>query len=362
MKIIGLIDGLGLGGAQRQLIGLTKGLSEKGHPVQLVYYDPSHFYLETVKTAEINYKYLEAPQRKFGKLFTVFGYMNRQTPDCIITYMDGAAILCCLYKIIHPRIKVIVSERNTTQKLNTRARIQFFLYRFADLIISNSHAQQRFITEQYPNLNHKTVTITNFTDTEHFAPNPIIVDRPCPVILTVGRIAPQKNVLNYMRAIVLVRKKSSKPFKIRWVGNIADKRYYETCIRLIQELHIGDIFEFGAQTTSIIDEYHACDIFCLPSLYEGFPNVLCEAMACGLPVMCSNICDNANIVDSGVNGFLFDPESIESISLTLIRYLEMPVDKRREIGAENRRAALKKFSYESFIDQYIFNIRNVMGK
>lgn len=359
MKIICLIDGLGLGGAQRQLIGLAQGLNDKEYDVELVYYDPSHFYIETVKNIGIDYEYLDVQKNKIGKLSAVFRHLDKLHPDCIISYMDGASIISCLYKIFHPRVKLIVSERNTTQKLDFRTRVQFFLYRFADLIIPNSYTQYDYIADKYPHLKSKTIAITNFTDISHFVPKQKPVNGDCPVILTVGRIAPQKNVINYIRAIADVRDKFNGNFKVRWVGNIADKDYYEKCVWMIRELKLENIFEFRQQTTSVVDEYHTGDIFCLPSLYEGFPNALCEAMACGLPVMCSDVCDNAAIVNFGINGRLFDPTSVISISSAVMAYLKMSDGELQNIGLENRRYAADHFSFENFIDKYVSCIEEI---
>lgn len=360
MKIVCLIDGLGLGGAQRQLIGLTQGLCEKQYDAELVYYDPSHFYLDTVKNIGLNYKYIDAPKNKIGKLVTIFRYLNQNKPNCVISYMDGASIISCLYKIFNPSVKLIVSERNTTQKLNIRSRIQFFLYRFADLIIPNSYTQYNYISNRFPRLISKTIAITNFTDVSHFSPKFDAKLNDCPIILTVGRIAPQKNVINYIRAISDVKSRFNGNFKIRWVGNITNKEYYEECLDLIREFKLENVLEFKPQTTSIINEYYACDIFCLPSLYEGFPNALCEAIACGLPVMCSNICDNAVIVNYGANGLLFDPKSVNSMSSAILTYLKMPYDKLCDIGMENRKYAVERFSYDNFIGKYISCIEKIM--
>lgn len=127
-------------------------------------------------------------------------------------------------------------------------------------------------------------------------------------ILTVGRIAQQKNILRYLKVV----KQLSKIYpniRFKWIGDVSigQEAYYDECIKNISKNNLSDIFEIKPATQNIKEEYDRCDIFCLPSLYEGYPNVICEAMACGKPILCSNVCDNPFIVEDGVNGFLFKP-------------------------------------------------------
>ena len=94
-------------------------------------------------------------------------------------------------------------------------------------------------------------------------------------------------------------------------------------------------------------------MFCLPSLFEGFPNVVCEAMSCGLPILCSNICDNPLIVEDGGNGILFSPYCAENIADAIIKYINLSEDKKVQMGVRSRELALEKFSSEVFIQKYI---------
>jgi glycosyltransferase involved in cell wall biosynthesis len=98
--------------------------------------------------------------------------------------------------------------------------------------------------------------------------------------------------------------------------------------------------------------YRNADAVVLPSFFEGLPNTICEAMACGCPILQSNICDAGNLVKEGVNGFLFDPASPQSIAETLLRFAALTPDQRRAFGAASRRMAERMFSEEAVADAY----------
>ena len=119
------------------------------------------------------------------------------------------------------------------------------------------------------------------------------------------------------------------------------------------------MFKIFPATTQIVDHYHSCDVFCLPSLYEGFPNVVCEAMSCSKPIACSNVCDNPDIVQNGVNGLLFDPKQPHKIYQALKQMVDMTYEERMRWGQQSRSIAESLFSQDAFVAKYIQLIERV---
>ena len=351
MKIVCLIDGLGLGGAQRQIIGLVKGLKSRGHEACLVYYCDSNFYYNYAIAQGIDCFGLKIKGSRMSKIIGVHSFINSKKPDVLISYIDGANVIACLYKLFHPKVKVIISERNTTQYESRLIKLQYCIYNLANYVVPNSISQLNYIKCKHPKLGRKAVAITNFTDTDSF----VVKDRMLSSkkeILTVGRIGEQKNVLRYIEAVKIVHERTNVLFTIKWVGNIFDDEYYNKCLKLIYEYKLQDIFKFSKTTNSVIDEYETADYFCLPSIYEGFPNVLCEALSCGLPVACSDVCDNPTIVEHGINGYLFNPLSTTSIAEGLISLLNLEGSDYLSMSIINREKAVCNLSIEGFITKY----------
>ena len=351
-KIICLIESLGSGGAERQLSGLAVLLKEQGYDVEVWTYYPNDFYLPTLKDANVTYRYIADAQNKIKRIHILRKELKKAKPDTVIAYLDTPSIIGCLTKLTGGKFKLIVSERNTTQSLSKKEKLKFFLYRFADYIVPNSHTQSDFVKSNFPSLAHKVKCITNFVDTERFVPAQQRQDRTHRRILTVARIAPQKNVINYIKAIKKVADKGYD-FEVCWYGNYISDEYFNECKQTIKELGIESVFKFYPATTNIIEEYHKADIFCLPSIYEGFPNVVCEAMSCGLPILASNVCDNAKIVADGQNGFLFDPNDEDQIANTLLKSLDISEHNIMTMGEKSRKMAVDMFSSKAFINKYI---------
>lgn len=350
-RILCMLENIGQGGAERQMIGLCSMLKDKGYPVKLITYDKDSFYKYLLDENGVENEYISKAKNKFRRIPVLARVIRAYKPDVVIAFLSTPAIIACFAKMLGGKFRLIVSERNTTQTLSFRERIKFCLYRLADVIVPNSHCQTSFIAENYPELKRKLTTITNFVNTDYFCPVDEYKSSGECRLLCVGRFAPQKNVLKFLDAVNILKNKGYK-FHIDWFG-LWDIEYCEMCERKRQELGLTDYIAFYDPVTDILSEYRKADALILPSLYEGFPNVVCEAMSCGLPVLCSDICDNRIIVRDKVNGFLFDPSSVTEMAQMMEKFLLMPEDEKRDMSQRGRQFALEDFSKDVFFNKYI---------
>lgn len=352
MKILLIIESLGSGGAERQLSGLAAMLRKDGNQVRVLTYSPKFFFKPVLDEAGVDFVYLEKAQSKYRRIPELFKAFKAYHPDAVIAYSPSAAVIACLFKAIGMNYKLIVSERNTSQYNDRREKVKFAFYRLADWIVPNSQMQSQFINKYYPHLNKKVKVITNFVDTEYFSPvhNELQGnERECRIIC-VGRDNPQKNILRFIEAVRLLLDRNFK-IRVDWYGSF-ESEYGQKCKELIRDYQLSDVFFLRGEAKNVRDEYRKHDLFCLPSIYEGFPNVLCEAMSCGLPVVCGDVCDNAYIVVNGEGGFLFNPTNIENITGTVEAILRMSSLEMQQMGNVNRKRALELFSKESFLVKY----------
>ncbi len=352
-RILCLIESLGSGGAERQLSGLAVMLKQRGYEVEVWYYIKQEFYLPFLKENGVCGRYLSDAAKPWKRYFVLRKHIKTFKPEAIISYSASPSMIACLLKCLGLAFHLIVSERSTTQTITNRVKLRFFLYRWASHIVPNSSSQEAFIKQQFPKLKDKVSVIHNYVDTGLFTP--LADELPLAdetKIICVGRLVLPKNIPNFILAIAKVINKGYK-VKVDWFGQDLYDDYSSECYKTLKEQSISNVFTFHEPSAFIQEEYTKADVFCLPSIYEGFPNVLCEAMSCGLPVLCSDVCDNPNIIQDGENGLLFDPYSVEDIADTIIRFINLDIDTKKTMGQKSRQIALSCFSPDSFVNKYI---------
>lgn len=349
-RILCVTESLGSGGAERQLVGLAVLLKQAGYDVKFITYVRRQFYENYLKQNNVNYELLEKAGNKYTRVLYWARAIRQFAPDVVISFLPSTSMSVALTKLLGLKFKLIVSERSHTSCISLRVRLKFLLYRLADYIVTNSYSEADFTRANFLWTADRLNVVTNFIDTERFKPLEIKRANMPVKIISVGRVIPCKNILNYMRAIKLAVDRGYH-LKVVWVGDNYDASYYNECLELRGKLELKDYFEFKPQTENIIDEYQKADIFCLPSFYEGFPNVVCEAMGCGLPVICSNVCDNPIIVINGENGILFNPNNVDHIFESIISIIS-DSEQLERMSINNRLKAIAMFSKIEFMEQY----------
>ncbi len=332
------------------MVGLAALLNDRSYQVEVLTYHNTPFYESFLAEHHVRHRCVQRPRCIIGLIWRIRKSFKSIHPDVVISYLDSPNILACLAKILGLNFKLIVSERNTTQRISKRDKLKFFLYQWADSVIPNSYSQERFIMNHYPNLRNKVKVITNYVDLGIFHPALHKKEKNCLHIIGVGRVEAQKNIGCLIKAVKSV---VDQGFEIRvsWYGrqtNLLDE--YEA---MLQKMRLEKTFKFYEPTIVIHEKYQESDLFCLPSLYEGYPNVLCEAMACGLPVICSDVCDNPDIMAEGVNGYLFNPHDPHDLATQIVRFATSSVEARELMGRKSRELAEEKFNKEKCINIYL---------
>lgn len=351
-KILLITEKLGSGGAERQMCGLASMLTKAGYPCRLITYVENQFYEPYLRQNGVDYQFVPELWNKKTRVFKAAKYVRQYRPDVVISFLPSVNKTMCLAKLFF-NAKLVVSERNNNTRITRGDKIQFNLYRMADAIVPNSNSQGKFISNNFPFLGKKVHPIINFVDINRFTPLENPIRNETLRIITVARYAHQKNVLTYLRAVRMV-KDMGLNVHFDWYG---DKKCYATYYAEIekeyQQLDLVDYLTLHNPNQKIEEEYRKADIFCLPSLFEGYPNVVAEAMSCGLPILCSNVYENPYIVEEGVNGFLFDPQKPEAIADAINKMANLTHDERKEMGKRNRQLCLKRNTEDAFFKSYV---------
>jgi glycosyltransferase involved in cell wall biosynthesis len=125
--------------------------------------------------------------------------------------------------------------------------------------------------------------------------------------------------------------------------------------REIRERSLSSIIEILPPQRQIAAVLGKLDALVLPSTHEGFPNVVLEAMASGIPVLATRVGDVANLIDEGRSGFIVPVDDEITLSERLLELCQLGVQERRSMGARGRRIVEERFQLEPIATQY-FNL------
>lgn len=350
-KILLITDEMSQGGAERQLSYLAIGLKNLAHDVRLIkFYDGVNAFYSDLEDNGIKTEIYNNGKNIVKRPFVIANIIRNWKPDMVVAYKDGACMAACIARMMVP-FNLVVSERNTTQKLTIKERVKFQLYRMANHVIPNSFSQKEFILKNISWLASKVTVITNMIDTKRFCmmEKKYNTATEVPHIVTVGRITPQKNVLTYLEAIAKIKDQGIS-CHFDWWGRIGSTEYFEEVKKKLSRLKLEDTITFHGGTDEIDKVYGHTSYFCLPSIYEGFPNVLCEAMASGLVCIASNVCDNPYILTAKER--LFDPYDAESIARSIKNVLSLSLNDCKKESAHNSSLIHELCAPNVFVKKY----------
>jgi glycosyltransferase involved in cell wall biosynthesis len=361
MKILLVIDHFGSGGAQRQIVELALGLSRRGHSVEVfVYFPQLGFFRPRLDAMRIVvHEYAKGSGFSFGVVRKIAALIAERNVDMVVSYLSSPNIYAELAKILAPRAKLVVSER--TSHLDDKSRVGAFLRRamhvLADHVVANSVSQTEWLKRKWW-LKDKVSCIYNGLDLELFATDRPLREPGEPLrLVAVGRVGAEKNTANLIRGLALFHRKFDYVPQVSWVGERDGGRLGESYCRQVDELLDGTPevrehwrwLEVSTDVRGLLQKHHA---LIHPSFYEGLPNVVCEAMASGMPVLVSDVCDHSRLVPDGERGFLFDPNDPASIAAAIGKLANLaPADWQR-LSGNARQFAVDELDVERMVTRY----------
>lgn len=227
-----------------------------------------------------------------------------------------------VYKLIAPAIKLI--------------------WKNADALIANSQGLKDMALDFYDKKDFEI--ICNGVDTDIFHP---IEKKETDEfrILFVSRLIERKGLQFIIPQLQEIQKKVSKKVRLIVVG---DGPYRETLEQIVREKNVQEMVEFVGQKDKkeIVSFYQKADVFILPSEKEGMPNVVLEAMACGLPIIMTPCEGSKELVTN--NGFIVNHEDFGK---KIIECCEKP-DMTKKLSVASRKNILDGFSWKRVVDNY----------
>jgi glycosyltransferase involved in cell wall biosynthesis len=319
LRVCLLISSLEFGGAERQVIELARNFDRRRiDPIICTLSEQVPLVGDDAETRRILHI---LPKRGRFDLTTVprlARLLREQKVDVIHAFLFDSEIAARLAAPLAGVRTVVASERNADY---VRPRLHHLVQQLTKplfkVMVANSHAGARFNARTLGLPESRLRVVHNGVNTERFHPDPaagaafrakIGLAVGTPVIGMVGSFKRQKDHGTFLRmALRLLESRPDCRFLIAGdiVSGSEDSKVYAAEIRaLAEELNLGDRLLFIGNQQDMPGFYNACDLTALLSLREGTPNVALESMACGKPVIASDIADNAIIIRDGQDGHI----------------------------------------------------------
>jgi glycosyltransferase involved in cell wall biosynthesis len=287
--------------------------------------------------------------RSFLKLYKI---IKRNDYDIVHCHSSKAGFLGRVAaKVANHKIKTIY----TPNSLAVNVKKRYLLFEkiaglFTDIIIAVSESERREIISSKIVAPVKVVTINSGVSIKGQEKGKLRtllgIDKTKSIVLCVGRLTRQKNPLIFVEVANQVLAKRKDVIFV-WIGDGELRGIIE---RRIDECNLSEQVHLLGWRMDVDELMSDADIFLLTSIYESFGYVTCEAMACGLPVVATNITGTNSIVVNGETGYLENVGDYEGLSHKITILLDAQ-QKRCSMGEKGRQRIKQYFSIEGMIKQ-----------
>jgi glycosyltransferase involved in cell wall biosynthesis len=250
--------------------------------------------------------------------------------------------------------KTALKERYIVNMALLRQRL---MWRKADRLIAVCTSVANELSEDYGIPKDRIRVVFNGVDTGTFRPpsdkhqvRKELGLEGDPIVLFVGHFGLRKGSHLLLKTVPAVLKSFPQALFILVGGTpsfLASGIYWNTLRDIVAQSGVSERVKFVGTVPydEVVSYYRAADLFVLPTLYEGLPKVVLEAMACGLPVVTTRVSGNTDAVVDGETGVLVDPRSVEQLRDAMLSVLSDPGMMRR-MSAKGRGRAEEMFTWE----------------
>ncbi len=356
-RIALFIGSMGGGGAERVMLTIANGLAARGVGVDLVLMHARGEYLHLVSD---EVRVIDLDSRKFVTFVADFvRYVRRECPSAVLSTLSTTDLVALIAKLVTGRrLRVGVRQAITysdayvdaTFKSRQVMRLVRLLMPAADVIVAVSDGVADDLRAQAPRAAGKITTIYNPVvgpglSEQAAAPveHPWFGDGGAPVILAAGRLAPQKDYPTLLRAFAEVVR--SRPARLVILGQGVER---ESLLELAERLGVSDRFDLPGFDVNPFRYMSRASVFVLSSRYEGFPNVLAQAMACGAPVVSTDCRSGpSEMLEGGRWGRLVPVGDWRAMARAIEDTLDDPMP------AEELKARASVYSVEASVERYL---------
>jgi glycosyltransferase involved in cell wall biosynthesis len=361
MKILCVIDSLGSGGAQRQLVNLSIEFKKRGLEVSFLVYHSINFYKAILSEHNIPvHEIIEGNYLK--RIFSIRRFIRSGEFDSVLSFLEASNFICEIAGLPRRKWKLVVGERSANPTILKSCKLRAFrwFHIFADYVVANSYENLKLVRKTNPLLSTKKChVIYNIIDFEKWKPHYESYkykNNEKFNLIVVASHQYLKNLDGLIEAVALLDVCEKESLMINWYGGARMDNSKEEALKKIEIKGLKKVFNFHNPIADIQYEINKADALGLFSFYEGLPNTICEAMAMGKPVLSTMVSDIPLLISNA--NLLSDPLNSNSISKSLKFVLKMSQNELLMEGEINRRRAMMLFNSEIDINKYLVLLKH----
>ncbi len=353
-KILHILQSFGVGGMENRVARLAAGLSRKGFQITILTLRETKGRMPALPE-NVQVVHFGVPSGlHFFRLTALAGFIRKNGYHIVHTHnwstmfygiLAGKLGRCPI--VIHGEhglnfhdLAGIPWKRETAQRA---------LALMCDHIVAVHPYMAKTVAEIWRVPFEKVTPIVNGVDTVRFEPGPTSKNMEF-TVGTVGRLDAVKNFRGLLQGFAIFRARHPEGFPARLVlvGEGPEKADLE---KYAVELGLGESIRFIGDATDPERWYRSFSVFVNASFSEGMSNTILEAMACGLPLVVSNVPGNASWIKDEVNSLQFNPTDPEGLADKLDALSADP-ERGRKMGDSNRRRVELEFDNRLFLEKY----------
>jgi glycosyltransferase involved in cell wall biosynthesis len=358
-KILYLLPTLASGGTERQAAELVRHLDRtRFEPVVAVIYGLDRVPVE-IPLDGVRLLSLRKPLGKPGNLVAIWRLwrmIRREKPVIVQSFLRPADLYARVAGALAGHRRIVTSLRTRIAGFWSPAwqQAERVLWRRSACIVSNSGTAMREARDLLGIPEDRLRVIPNGVDLARFHPGldwrePRAAFGLAPADLVVGmvaRYAPVKDHATLLTAVAQMIRSGYWPeyAKILLVGGTTYQDARDRVDAQIRELGLAAVVRAMGAMETVERAYAAVDWLVLPSRYEGFPNSILEAMACGKPVVASDAANAEQIVADGETGYVFPAGDVLELAACLQKAFATPAERRVAMGRAARTRVEGSFS------------------
>ena len=306
-------------------------------------------------------------KQAYRLLYHLLMVLHFPIPRADIAHSSAASFcgLPCVLAKLERGTPYVLTEHGVylrEQYLNLRRQVEslfvrWFLYRvvenvvelnyyFADLVAPVCAFNSRW--EKHLGVPQSRVNvINNGVDPEKFSPDRQENSRGARVS-SVGLIYPLKGQRDLIEAAAMLKPKFDN-LEVRFYGTPVDEEYFDSCRCKVSEFDLDDCVTFAGSTKEPWKAYNEADVMAFPSISEAFPYAVLEAMACGAPIVATDV---GGVKEALGDCGLLVPARTPHAMAGAISFLLKNATERERLGQMARARVLKHFTEEQFLSSY----------